>query len=167
MKKLTRSTLDELAKVMPVLSEQEQRMYVGGYDNNDCWWRCIAYLKNCGSNYGASGAMALAQDYYGSSFNSNSYAFSGNKTIGDDYITKNVINGGSYCQGTIITFDPNDPALQSSGWSGVAGTMHAVILTGIDSSGNFLVFDAKNNSTGTIPCAALNAQSGAYTNKVK
>ena len=30
MKKLTRKNLDELAKVMPVLSETEQRMFVGG-----------------------------------------------------------------------------------------------------------------------------------------
>ena len=33
MKKLTRKNLDELAKVMPVLSETEQRMFVGGSGN--------------------------------------------------------------------------------------------------------------------------------------
>ena len=30
MRKVTRKSLDELAKVMPVLSEREQRVYVGG-----------------------------------------------------------------------------------------------------------------------------------------
>lgn len=30
MKKLTKSSLEELAQTMPVLSEQEQSLYVGG-----------------------------------------------------------------------------------------------------------------------------------------
>jgi hypothetical protein len=34
MRKLTRKSLDELAKVMPVISEEEQRNYVGGTDSS-------------------------------------------------------------------------------------------------------------------------------------
>jgi hypothetical protein len=38
MRKLTRQSLDELAKVMPVISEDEQRCYVGGTDSNASYY---------------------------------------------------------------------------------------------------------------------------------
>lgn len=30
MRKVTRKSLDELAKVMPIISEERQKMYIGG-----------------------------------------------------------------------------------------------------------------------------------------
>ena len=84
-KKLTKSSLDELAKRMPILSEALQMTYIGGYDTNDCWWRCIAYLKSCGIDYDADAAMAIASGYYGDNFDENNYAFSGT-----DMIIKNL-----------------------------------------------------------------------------
>jgi hypothetical protein len=39
MRKLTKQSLDELAKVMPVISEDEQRRCVGGTDNSSYYIR--------------------------------------------------------------------------------------------------------------------------------
>ena len=52
-RKLTRETLTELAKRMPVLSEEVQHSYVGGYDYNSqssCFFNCMEYLAKeiCG-----------------------------------------------------------------------------------------------------------------------
>jgi hypothetical protein len=44
MRKLTKQSLDELAKVIPVISEDEQRRYVGGTDNSD--YQVITHLNN-------------------------------------------------------------------------------------------------------------------------
>lgn len=53
-KKLTRETLTDLAKRMPVLSEEVQRSYVGGYryDDKSCFFNCMEYLAKevCGQN---------------------------------------------------------------------------------------------------------------------
>jgi len=166
MKKLTRLSLYELAKVMPVLTELEQRMCVGGYDERDCWWHCIAYFKSCGTNFGDSAAMSIAKEYYGSSFNADNYAFSGNKVTADNYISQYITGKGTYCTGTILTFDPNDPKLKSAGWSGIAGAKHSVILKDIN-NGYYRIFDPQNNTNDSIRCDILNSQSGAYRIIVK
>ena len=53
MRKLKKISLKELEKEAICLDESELRLYMGGYDPNDCWWRCIAYINSCGSNYSA------------------------------------------------------------------------------------------------------------------
>lgn len=45
MKKLTRKNLDELVKSVNVIAEAEQGTYWGMF-NNDCFWRCVAYMQN-------------------------------------------------------------------------------------------------------------------------
>jgi natural product precursor len=47
MKKLKKFTIEALRREMPVLEEMEERSIIGGYDANDCWWRCIAYGSYC------------------------------------------------------------------------------------------------------------------------
>ena len=53
-RKLTRETLTELAKRMPVLSEEVQHSYVGGYryDNTFCFYNCMEYFAKevCNQN---------------------------------------------------------------------------------------------------------------------
>ena len=43
MKKLTRKTLDELAKEMPVLNESQKRCFIGG-GKDSCVFNCFDYL---------------------------------------------------------------------------------------------------------------------------
>lgn len=40
MKKLTKQTLDELARTMYVIPESEMDCIIGMY-GNDCFWRCV------------------------------------------------------------------------------------------------------------------------------
>ncbi|MFV0507365.1 MAG: hypothetical protein ACK5L5_11810, partial [Bacteroidales bacterium] len=77
MKKLTKKSLDELAEIMPVIGESEQRKFMGGLDPKDCVWRCIAYLMSCGGDYSAEAGMGYARGYSPDDFNENSYAFQG------------------------------------------------------------------------------------------
>ena len=65
MRKLKKISLKELEKEAICLDESELRLYMGGYDPNDCWWRCIAYINSCGSNYSADDAMEMAREYSG------------------------------------------------------------------------------------------------------
>lgn len=68
MKKLTKKSLDELAKTMNVIPENERENYWGMYDN-DCFWRCIAYLSGDGISEEAAASYALhyfASQYSGS-----------------------------------------------------------------------------------------------------
>ena len=46
MRKLKKISLKELEKEAICLDESELRLYMGGYDPNDCWWRCIAYINS-------------------------------------------------------------------------------------------------------------------------
>ena len=83
MRKLKKISLKELEKEAICLDESELRLYMGGYDPNDCWWRCIAYINSCGSNYSADDAMEMAREYYGhcgSAFNENKYGFTGSSS---------------------------------------------------------------------------------------
>jgi hypothetical protein len=129
------------------------------YDQNDCWWRCMAYVKSCGGNYSASAAVALAMEYYGNGFNANNYAFSGNYYDATSYVSGYVTNG-SYCSSQVLVFDPTTV----SGWEGVAGTRHAVVV--IDYTGDVVnVFDPRSDEYGSINLFELNnSQSGYYVN---
>jgi natural product precursor len=158
MKKLGRKNLDDLREIMPVVNDQELRNYVGGYDPNDCWWRCMAYVMSSGQDYSASSAMALAADYYGSNFNPNSYAFTGNYYDATSYVS-NYVTSGSYCSTQILVFDPS----AVSDWEGVSGNRHAVIVEGY--AGNVVnIFDPQRGVAGTIDLTELNSSSGYYVN---
>ena len=163
MKKRTlrKSNLDELAQVMPVLSESQQMAYVGGYDTNDCWWRCIAYLASCGTDYSADAAMAIASGYYGNNFDENNYAFSGSGYDHKDFAS-NYFSGleEDYCKGQILVFDPNT----TRGWSGDGTSHHAVIIKGYDASGNMIIFDPQTETSSTISQSDV---SGAFVVNVR
>ena len=160
-RKLTRKSLDELAKIMPVLSECQQLTYMGGYDSNDCWWRCIAYLKSCGTSYDADAAMTIASGYFGDNFNENNYAFSGNGHDHKDFAS-NYFSGleGGYFNGQILVFDPNT----TPGWSGNGTSKHAVIINGYDTSGNMIIFDPQTKTSSTISQSDM---SGAFVVNVR
>ncbi len=60
MKKLTKMGIDALRETLPVLSQEEQRGYMGMY-NNDSFWRCFAYVNS--GNYSEAGAEPYALEW--------------------------------------------------------------------------------------------------------
>ncbi|WP_286833787.1 MULTISPECIES: hypothetical protein [unclassified Proteiniphilum] len=160
-RKVTVESLAELAKRMPVLSESQQMAYVGGYDANDCWWRCVSYLDSCGTDYSADAAMAIASGYYGDNFDENNYDFSGSGHDHKDFAS-NYFSGseGNHCKGQILVFDPNT----TPGWSGNGTSKHAVIINGYDASGNMNIFDPQTGTSSTINKSDL---SGAFVVNVR
>ncbi len=155
MKKLTRKNLNELKKEMPVISEQELRLYVGGYDPNDCWWRCMAYVNSGGSSYSQDDAMDLARAYFGQNFSESSYALSGNKTVFDNYVA-NYMSGASM-QAQILVFDTS---LVPTWTGGGSNSRHAVMITSMDYE-YYHVYDPQNQSYGRIERSLLDTTSGA------
>jgi len=71
MKKLTKQSLDELARTISVIPESNLNSVVGGYDPNDCFGRCIANVESYGTNHSADAAMSLASQ----SMNKNIFLF--------------------------------------------------------------------------------------------
>lgn len=120
--------------------------YMGGYDDHDCWWRCIAYFQSCGENYDADAAMGIARGYFGDNFDENSYAFTGTRHDAQNFVNA-YFSGmeGNYCNGQILIFNPST----ISGWSG-DGSYHAVVVTGNDGSGHLFIFDPRSGMSGII-----------------
>ena len=155
MRKLTRLNIDALQREMPVLDEETLRSIYGGLDPNDCWWRCMAYISSNGQNYSADAAMGMASSYYGSSFDSSSYAFSGNAY--DARAIASGVLGGAYTNShQILVFNPSTLA----GWEG-NGSSHAVVVKGY-SNGVYTVFDPQNGEEVQISAFNLNNASGYF-----
>ena len=55
--KITKASLDKLSKTMQVITDSEMEKYFGLYDN-DCFWRCVSYLKGTGTNESAASNWA-------------------------------------------------------------------------------------------------------------
>ncbi|MDD4429510.1 MAG: hypothetical protein PHG64_14140 [Paludibacter sp.] len=67
MKKLTKMSLEKLAKTMNLISENEMDMYWGMYQG-DCFWRCVAWLSIQDRTEEAAAEYALqytADTYFG------------------------------------------------------------------------------------------------------
>lgn len=163
MKKLKKLNLDELKRVVPHMSVTEMQMISGGYDDGDCFWRCMAYLQSCGNNYNQDAAMQMAQQYYGDNFDENNYALNVSaEEEGDDVRTQisNIANGmlghsGNHCSGNILFFDPdNVPGFTNAN----SGNMHAVLLNGVNMHDSenpddwtYEIFDPQSDQSYSIP----------------
>ncbi|SFL04984.1 hypothetical protein SAMN05216357_111108 [Porphyromonadaceae bacterium KH3CP3RA] len=161
MKKLTKKSLDELAKTMSVIPENEQENYWGMY-NNDCFWRCVAYMASGGTSFSPAVAESYALDYYTNGVHSNlpgvsSYVdtylnlHGAGMSIGgiQDYI-RYAVSQGSYTgpssSGEYIGFfNTNNISSYNS-----TGGHHAVIVRNMNSDGSLDIFDPQNPQGGTI-----------------
>ena len=163
MKKLTKISIEELKKQLPVLDRNAEQCIYGGYDENDCWWRCMAYIKSGGSNYSQDDAYALACAYYGSNFDGDNYVFTGNRSDFNDYVSGYITcsDCGDFANSKVLVFDPS----QISNWEG-NGNYHAVIITGY-SDGDWITFDPQTGTRGTISAMELNDSSGSFFVDVK
>ena len=65
MKRVTKKSLDELAQTMTVIPEFEKENYWGLY-GNDCFWRCVSWLKN--RNITEADAAVYAYNFFNSEY---------------------------------------------------------------------------------------------------
>lgn len=148
MKKLTKQGLDELARTMLVIPESDLNGIVGAY-NNDCFWRCIAYVNSNGSSYSEYAAESYAYGYFSSTLGAytNGYlaSFGAGMTISQMVDYRNSL-GSAYNNyaGKIIVFNTNDVSNYNP-----TNTMHAVVLISRNSNG-YYVFDPQQSAYLTI-----------------
>ena len=148
-KKATKKSLDELRKIMPVLSEGQQRGYIGrsGSFQNNCFWMSLDYL-NTNGNPTVEGALALARAHYdrlGVCFDPATYG--GFKGSGHDQIAaasgSGVVSGNNADARGLLSFNPN--LMPPGTWEGVAGMSHTVVYRGRCSTGTgYRVFCSVN-----------------------
>lgn len=155
MKKLQKLSLKQLEDEMPVMTEKMLTGIMGGYDPNDCMWRCFAYIN--GGAYGSVDAESLACNYYGSSFDSTNYGFSGTGYEADD-LGCNVLGStwNDPSREKILVFNPN----HCTGWQGNGNSSHAVIFQGTSADGTkYLVYDPQSGQYGEVLVSDLNSSS--------
>ena len=163
MKTLRKVDIEAMERELQVLDDAFMASVVGGMD---CWWRCIAYIKSCGTSYTADDAMALAQEYYctkGWEFDENDYAFSGTVKDHGDYISEYVVSSsGEYCAGTILSlsYDVIEP-----GYTGNRPN-HTVIMTGGDDD-NIYYFDPQTGLSGSLDKEAVLSSTGSCVYNIK
>ena len=61
-RKPRRLNIDSIITEMSVIEGELLRSIVGGYDN-DCFWRCIAYIESGGTSYSEADAARYAEDF--------------------------------------------------------------------------------------------------------
>ena len=151
-RKPRRLSIDSIITEMPVIEGELLRSIVGGYDN-DCFWRCIAYIESGGTSYSEARAASYADDYFGAG-NVEGRKDEAGMTTSDirKYINSRYVNGGHEIpngpQG-IIVIDPTKTGQSFYGSSG-----HAVVYLGVE-GGSMKVFDPQNNSSYTIQANAI------------
>ena len=159
-RKITKATLDELEKEMAPLTEQEQQARLGGtgYDEGDCFWRCIAYFQSGGdTEITPKEAMLMAKLYYGDNFNPSEYTFTGSiadmKKCINDFFGSNDL----HATGAIMVYDPTpddgDPV------------KHAVVVEKIK-DGIVHYYDPKKRESGSLGWQDLQRM-GAIFHRVK
>jgi len=159
-RKITKATLDELEKEMAPLTEQEQQARLGGtgYDEGDCFWRCIAYFQSGGdTEITPKEAMLMAKLYYGDNFNPSEYTFTGSiadmKKCINDFFGSNDL----HATGAIMVYDPTpddgDPV------------KHAVVVEKIK-DGIVHYYDPQKRESGSLGWQDLQRM-GAIFHRVK
>lgn len=162
MKKLTKKSLEELAKTMTVISKSEQEGFWGMY-KNDCFWRCVAYMDPKLKVVTEETAATYALDYY------TNVVFSDSPNASEcakTYLTESgagmsisaiqkyiayqvkeekyhgVVSSGEY----IAIFKINDISSYTA-----TGEYHAVIVQSENSDGSLSIFDPQIHTYTKIP----------------
>ena len=152
-RKLRRLDFDFIQAEMSVFDGELLRSIVGGYDN-DCFWRCIAFIDSNGSSYSESLAESYAQCYFGPNVNLNERKDGAGMTNDQmsQYISQNYSSSSKYAR-QIIQYDPDK--VPGKGGS----TLHAVVFlsSSTDANGNktYYVADPQKGEAYYIPDEAV------------
>ena len=147
-RKPRRLSIDSIITEMPVIEGELLRSIVGGYDN-DCFWRCIAYIKSGGTSYSEADAARYAEDFFEGKVE-NEGAMSTQQMR--DYISNRYSSDSNF---NLIQFDPSKaPNTISGSYSHVVVPVEDLK----DSNGNvigFKVFDPQKKLTYEIPLSSV------------
>lgn len=159
--KLRKISIDLLQEKMYVLDGKLQKRTIGGYEN-DCFWRCIAYIASNGTAYGEIDAERHADAYFGPEAGLYYYGSAIPNSEMNAYVDNHFSSDSPF---NLIQFDPN----KVPGMSAVYGLTHvAVFQEDIkDSSGyvtGFRVIDPQQNISCIVPRdAALDIMAPDYS----
>ena len=147
-RKPRRLNIDSIITEMPVIEGELLRSIVGGYDN-DCFWRCIAYIESGGTSYSEADAARYAEDFFEGKVE-NEGAMSTQQMR--DYISNRYSSDSNF---NLIQFDPSKaPNTISGSYSHVVVPVEDLK----DSNGNvigFKVFDPQKKLTYEIPLSSV------------
>lgn len=147
-RKPRRLSIDSIITEMPVIEGELLRSIVGGYDN-DCFWRCIAYIESGGTSYSEADAARYAEDFFEGKVE-NEGAMSTQQMR--DYISNRYSSDSNF---NLIQFDPSKaPNTISGSYSHVVVPVEDLK----DSNGNvigFKVFDPQKKLTYEIPLSSV------------
>lgn len=104
MKKLTKMSLEKLAKTMSVIPENEMNMYWGMYQG-DCFWRCVAYILSGNPDFPPTEADA---EIYALQYTADKF-FNGNTEQAHEYLSSNSL-GASIANSDAIDYAKNNTA---------------------------------------------------------
>jgi len=160
MKKLEKLTLKELGSELNFIGVVEAQRLNGGYDN-DCFWRCVAYLQSGGASYTEASAEILALSYFGS--DCGDYLSANGAGVTSPDIATNATNlaiDGNYHlnpSGAYIgMFNTNNISSYNA-----TGMAHAVIVQCVNEDGSLEIFDPQDGSYTIIPSEEANYVSRA------
>jgi len=174
MKKLTKQSLDELARMMSVIPESDLNGIVGAY-YNDCFWRCIAYVNSGGSSYSEADAAGYANAFFASAWGGYTEAYLTSFGAGmsssqiNDYsammMSAGIFSLSEISNGTSFAFNNQTGKLKDGGslmvrFNNASGGDHIVIVTKVNSDGSMEYFDP---STGKSESLAAGQYSGLYS----
>lgn len=149
MKKLTKMSLEKLAETMNVIPENERDMYWGMYDN-DCFWRCVAYLSNLGITEAA--AETVADEwcvFQGTVISNNDSAISGPEM--QMYLNFTSMMVGSDANNRMVgVAQTNDLEYYRNNGEIPAYQNHCLILENVNSNGDYEMFDPQHNVRFTV-----------------
>ena len=153
-RKPRRLSIDSIITEMSVIEGELLRSIVGGYDN-DCFWRCIAYIeKNIEfASISASEAAQYADDYYGPEAG---LYYTGAAMTADrmrEYISHNYSGSAKY---ELIQFDPS----KIKNFPYTENMTHVVIVKEAEMDGNgnimnYIVYDPQHDQTYEVPYNAI------------
>lgn len=157
-RKLRRINFDQIQTEMSVIDAEFLRSIIGGYQN-DCFWRCIAYIESGGSSYSESDAAYYAETHFGSGVDLNKRTDGAGMTTEEmsNYITNRYSSESNF---NLVQFDPRKaPGVPYGGVSHVVVPIKDIT----DKKGNVTaikVYDPQKDTSYEIPANSVIAKLG-------
>ena len=161
MKTITKKSLEELAKTMNVIPEEERDDYWGMYDN-DCFWRCVAFLESGSSDYTGIVDEAVAEsyaygffisDYGGGSSGVNQLSGENNAEVTGSHMN-NYLSDSTISTDQIYVFSSDVLNKPEYGYNGSAN--HAILKIGTTSNNDAIMYDPQLGGTFVMSESDLN-----------
>ena len=155
MPKLTKKSIEELSRILNVIPKEELDMYWGMYDN-DCFWRCVSYLRGTGITETAAASWAYDWFVYVHGLQEGDYILSTYNDSGIDSAqmlsflqAHAMLVGKNSCNQIVGVYHTSDLEFYRNN-SGMASANHCLILEYENSDGSCQMYDPQNNVSFTV-----------------